>query len=213
MTGKHSSRPLGHARAPMSAIHQDPLRRWYGGAAVLVIVLLIVLSIGVVFGRTAGVGTPIIAEPRLPEYPAGGLSPIDPPPPTPDPKSPTTSPVRRSPAPRTTTTPPGTADLTARYIVYTSWDEGLVVGIEVTNHSRNARPWSVKVVHQRSDGVRVTEVWNAELEQGGATTNVFTGGDLAPGATLTLGFKATKSVTRAVRPTTCVVGRVACQVV
>jgi hypothetical protein len=59
----------------------------------------------------------------------------------------------------------------------------------------------------------VTEVWNAELEQGGATTNVFTGGDLAPGATLTLGFKATKSVTRAVRPTTCVVGRVACQVV
>jgi hypothetical protein len=87
-----------------------------------------------------------------------------------------------------------------------------VVGIEVTNHSRRALPWSVKVIHDRSDGVRVKELWNADLKQGGATTNVLTGGDLAPGATLTFGFKATKWVTRPVRPTTCVVGRTPCRI-
>ena len=242
--GKHSSRPVGHARALMFAVHQHPLRRWYSGVAVLVVVLLLVMSIGVLFGRTTGAGYPIIVEPRVPAFPVGGLAPADPSPPFPGPsflvtgtpssqnvpspvetatgtatpsrrvppKSRPTSPPRRTPTPRPTTAPSRGADLTARYIVYTSWDEGFVVGIEVTNHSRRALPWSVKVIHDRSDGVRVKELWNADLKQGGATTNVFTGGDLAPGATLTFGFKATKWVTRPVRPTTCVVGRTPCRI-
>lgn len=169
----------------------------------LVGVLSVVLSIGVLLGRTAVGDHPTADAPRFPE---GGL--VDPPPPVLAPSLPATrTPGRAQPnASGTATVSPG-RDVTARYIVHTSWHDGLVVGIEVTNHSRRSQPWSVKVVHRRSDGVRVKDLWNAELAQDDATTNVFTGGDLAPGATLTFGFTAAKRVDGTVRPTTCVVGR------
>ena len=85
-----------------------------------------------------------------------------------------------------------------------SWDNGFVAGVLLTNPTATARSWRVDVRHDPDAGVRVTTAWNADLQRSGSTT-VFTGGPLAPGASQTFGFEATKRVTGPVRPTSCTV--------
>lgn len=106
-----------------------------------------------------------------------------------------------------TATPPGAP--AARYAVASSWDTGFIGGVLLSNPTGTALSWRVVVTHDPDAAVRVTTAWNADLERSGATT-VFTGGPLAPGASQTFGFEATKRVTGAVRPISCTVNDVAC---
>lgn len=138
-------------------------------------------------------------------------APAPPPPPRTRPPETEKPPSKPKPTP-TKTTPRPSGRITARYVVHSSWHDGFTVGIQVTNDTNTTQDWSVKVVHERSDVVRVKELWNASLKQGGATTNVFTGGALAPGASVTFGFKASKGVSHPVRPTDCVVKNGGCRV-
>lgn len=98
---------------------------------------------------------------------------------------------------------------TARYAVASSWDTGFIGGVLLTNPTGTARSWRVVVTHDPDVAVRVTTAWNATLQRSGATT-VFTGGPLAPGASQTFGFEATKRVTGPVRPVSCTVNGAAC---
>jgi hypothetical protein len=106
---------------------------------------------------------------------------------------------------------PAPGGLTADYTVSGSWDTGFVVGVLLTNPTDRPQPWRVVVTHDRADGVRVTNAWNASLSRDGATV-VFTGGPLAPGATQTFGFEATKRAGGPVRPTSCTVNGASCVV-
>lgn len=126
--------------------------------------------------------------------------------PSPTDGSPSTRPPETSPPGHST--PAGS--VTARYIVYSSWPDGFTTGIELANHTGTTQTWKLKLVHERADGVRVKELWNATLQQGGATTNVFVGGALAPGATLNFGFNASKTSRNAVHPTSCTINNRAC---
>jgi hypothetical protein len=98
---------------------------------------------------------------------------------------------------------------TARYAVASSWDTGFIGGVLLTNPTGTALSWRVVVTHAPDAGIRVTTAWNAALQRSGATT-VFTGGPLAPGASQTFGFEATKRVAGPVGPTACTVNGVAC---
>jgi hypothetical protein len=102
-----------------------------------------------------------------------------------------------------------TGALAARYVVSSSWETGFVGGVLVTNPTGAPLSWRVVVSHDPGAGVRVTTTWNADLTRSGSTA-VFTGGPLAPGASQTFGFEATKQVTGSVRPTDCTVNGVAC---
>ena len=89
--------------------------------------------------------------------------------------------------------------LKATYAVGASWDTGFTCGVTVTNVSKTPRSWTVTVRYDGSAGVRVTQVWDATLTRQG-NTNIFRGGPLAPGATQSFGFEATKRTNGPVRP-------------
>lgn len=116
------------------------------------------------------------------------------------------------PAPRQTTTPPPApaAAFTGRYVPGMTWDRGFIGSVEVTNQTGPARTWTVKLTYDSSAGVRLGNTWNAQVIRQGDTF-VFTGGPLTPGASITLGFEASKQVSGGIRPTACAVDGVPCR--
>jgi hypothetical protein len=99
--------------------------------------------------------------------------------------------------------------VTAQYAVTGSWDTGFVAGVLLANPTGTARSWQVVVRHASAAGVRVTTFWNAQVTRNCDTTT-FSGGPLAAGATQTFGFEATKQASGPVRPTSCLVNGLAC---
>ena len=91
-----------------------------------------------------------------------------------------------------------------------SWDRGFIGGVEVTNKSGPARTWTVKLTFDPSARVGVGNTWNAQISRQG-NTFVFTGGQLAPGGTVILGFEASKQVRGKIQPATCTVDGAPCQ--
>lgn len=117
------------------------------------------------------------------------------------------------PTPRQTTRPPTPAPPAAfsgRYTAGTSWDQGFIGGVEVTNKSGTARTWTVKLTFASNAGVGVSNTWNAQLNRQG-NTFVFTGGQLAPGTKISMGFEATKQVRGKIQPATCTIDGAPCQ--
>ncbi|UQU63897.1 cellulose-binding domain-containing protein [Couchioplanes caeruleus] len=134
--------------------------------------------------------------------------------------SPTPSPSRTSAKPsarattkppvRTTTTPPpAVASFTARYQSGASWDHGLIAAVQVTNTGAAAGTWRVTISFDSRAGVRVTNVWNAQVSHNGDTW-AFTGGPVAAGADASFGFQATKQTRGSARPTACSIGGTPC---
>ena len=129
---------------------------------------------------------------------------------------PTTTKATTTPTATKTTKPPATtpptpaASFTARYSTGASWDRGLVAWIQVTNTGSTAHTWKVTVTYESRAEVRVTSAWNAEVSKDG-DTSVFTGETLAPGASITFGYEATKQARGRVQPKTCTVEGTACQ--
>ncbi|WP_158647710.1 cellulose binding domain-containing protein [Actinoplanes sp. ATCC 53533] len=115
------------------------------------------------------------------------------------------------PTPRRTTPPPTPETaLSGRYTTGASWDRGFIGNVDVTNKTGPARTWTVKLTFAPSAGVGVGNTWNAQLSRQG-NTFVFTGGPLAPGSKISLGFEASKQVRGKIQPATCTVDGAPCQ--
>jgi len=118
---------------------------------------------------------------------------------------PTTKPAPR----RTTSPPPPAAAFTARYTSGGSWNRGFIGTLAVTNKTGPARDWTVRLRFDPDAGVRLGNVWNARATRDGDTF-VLTGGPLAPGATASLGFEASKQVRDRIQPSGCTVDGAPC---
>jgi cellulase/cellobiase CelA1 len=158
-------------------------QRLAGGAAVLVVVALVVLGLVLVRGA-----------PRPRAAPTG--------------KSPPPASASASPTPEQSA-PTGVRVLTARYEVRGRWKGGFNAELVVTNlGAQPVEGWTVEL--RMPHGVRVTDAWSADLQQAaGRVTlrsqpwNTYVG----PGGTVHLGFQATGD---AAAPSGCTVNLVPC---
>jgi hypothetical protein len=207
-----------------------PLRRYsfIAGAATLLVVLVSWVAVRAVGPAQPDVRVPLMVQPTVPL--AAGAGPVLTPStpslspsasrsasPSPSPSrsssasrspSPATSRTSTKPAPRRTTAP--SAAFTGTYTVGANWDRGFIGAVTVTNKTGPARNWTVRVTFDERHEVRLGNVWNARVDRQGGTF-VFTGGPLAPGASVTLGFEASKQVRAKIQPTACTVDGAPCQ--
>jgi hypothetical protein len=202
-----------------------PLRRYgfIAGAATLLVVLVSWVAVRAVGPTQPDTRVPLMVQPTVPLAAGAGPSLIETaatpsvlpsaskrPSPTATTRS-TPKPTRKAttkPAPRRTTAP--AAVFTGSYAVARSRDRGFIGAVTVTNKTGPARGWTVRISFDAEAGVRVGNVWNARVDRQGDTF-VFTGGPLAPGASTTLGFEASKQVRGTVRPSGCTVDGTSCQ--
>ncbi|MET8148393.1 cellulose binding domain-containing protein [Actinoplanes sp. NPDC049668] len=128
------------------------------------------------------------------------------------PRTATPKPNTPKPTEKATTkpAPPPPASFTARYSVGASWDRGFVAMVRVTNTGTTARNWTVTISYESRAEVRITNAWNAQLDRQG-DTSVLTGGPLAPGASFSFGFEASKQVRNRIQPTGCTVDGTPCR--
>ena len=97
-------------------------------------------------------------------------------------------------------TPATEARVTAGYRLVSTWSGGFVSNVKITNPAGTPSTWTVSLKFADSAGVDVVQYWNARIDQDG-DTKVFSGGPLAPGASVTFGFNASKDTTSKVNPT------------
>jgi hypothetical protein len=209
-----------------------PLRRYgfIGGAATLLVVLVSWVAVRAVGPAQPDTRVPLMVQPTMPlaAGAAPSLVPSARPSGTPSAtpsvtpasrsaspsaskrrasKPPTTKPKRsRTPAPK----PSPAAAFTGTYSAGGSWERGFIGAVQVTNKSGPARGWTVRITFADRAGVRVGNTWNARVDRQG-NTFVFTGEPLAPGATTTLGFQASKQVRGKIEPTACTVDGASCR--
>jgi hypothetical protein len=119
--------------------------------------------------------------------------------------------VSAAPVPKKSSSRPAVSALSATYTVGSSWQTGFIGGVTVTNNGSSAVAWTVTVRNRSADGVKISSAWNATVSRQG-DTDTFTGGPLAPGATASFGFEATKQATGKVEPAGCTVNQSACRV-
>ncbi len=129
--------------------------------------------------------------------------------------TPTPTPTRTAtPPPTRTATPPPTrtatptsvpADCAASYRIIGQWQGGFQAEVTVRNDGATSTGgWTVRL--DFADGQRITQGWNAELTQSGATAtarNVSWNGVLAPGAQTTFGFLASAGATNSAPAIRC----------
>jgi cellulase/cellobiase CelA1 len=204
-----------------------PLRRYgfIGGAATLLVVLVSWVAVRAVGPVEPEARFPMMVQPTVP-LPVGAApspslvaSPSASASPSP---SVSRSPSKR-PSPkaktRTTTKPPRktpsrspspSAAFAGSYQLARNWDRGFIGVVTVTNKTGPARGWTVRITFPGKAGVRVGNTWNARVDRQGDTF-AFTGGPLAPGATATLGFEASKQVRGQIQPSGCTVDGTSCR--
>jgi hypothetical protein len=137
----------------------------------------------------------------------------------------TPAPIRRTAAPGrllptgppTTAAPSGAparpeqrpAGVTATYVLTSSFADGFVPNVIVRNRTGAAQRWEVRLAYPPEFRVRVVNSWNATLRSGTGEL-VFTGGPLAAGAEIKMGFQAAKARPAQPKPTACSVNGVRC---
>ena len=213
-----------------------PLRRYgfIGGAATLLVVLVSWVAVRAVGPTQPDTRVPLMVQPTMPLAAGAEPSlvasarPSGTPSATPS-ASPSATPASRSASPsaskrrtskpsatkpkrpRKATPPPSpAATFTGTYSAGGSWERGFIGAVQVTNKSGPARRWTVKITFADRAGVRVGNTWNARVDRQG-NTFVFTGEPLAPGASTTLGFQASKQVRGKIEPTACTVDGASCR--
>lgn len=118
--------------------------------------------------------------------------------------------TKKAPAgtPRTTAAAPTkaatTGGLTAKYVLGSTWDDGLVAGVIVGNPTGTDRRFEVRITYPADYQVRVQNAWNATLRSG-AGTIVLAGGPIRAGGELMIGFQASKARPSTANPTSCTV--------
>ena len=220
MPGKHSTGQLGLPRYSFIA-----------AAATLLVILVAWVAVRAT-GPSQEKAPVLVVPPSTPVVEAGAVLPSTTPPtaspsasasPSPSPSrtrtaspSPSRSPAQPSVRPTRTTKPPApttpaaSASFSARYQNGGSWDRGFIAGVQVTNTGNAPGDWKVSVSFDGRAGVRVTNAWNAQVSRNGDTWT-FTGGPLAPGASVSFGFQASKQTRGSVRPSGCVANGTPCR--
>ena len=125
-----------------------------------------------------------------------------------------TAPATARHSPTATRSPSPTrvaASVSAAYTVSSNWATGFIAGVHLTNTGQTPANWTIVISHDDRAGVRITDAWNATLTRQG-NTNMLTGGPLAPGSSLNVGFEATKKAAGPVRPSRCTVNQSTCSV-
>ncbi|MEU4214690.1 cellulose binding domain-containing protein [Actinoplanes sp. NPDC026623] len=225
----------------MSAKHSTPfpLRRYsfIGGASTLLVVLVAWVAVRAVGPSQQDGLTPLMMQPPIavaenepsvipwgspeasePASESVASSPSASKSSTPTPSKSTIRPSTIAPKPteKATTRPPvktpptPAASFTARYTTGASWDRGFTAWVRVTNTGKTARNWTVTLTYDSGADVRIGNAWNAHLERKDGA-NVLTGGPLAPGASFSFGFEASKQVRNKIKPTGCTVDGAQCQ--
>ena len=207
-----------------------PLRRYsfIAAAATLLVVLVSWVAVRAVGPAEADPRTPLMVQPTVPlAMTTPSASPSQSPSASPSVTSPSASPspspspsrsrlatptvAARKPTktatPRRTTAAP--AAFTGQYRLASTWDRGFIAGITVTNKSGPARAWTIRLSYAEEAGVRLGNVWNARQSREGDTF-VLTGGPLAPGASIMVGFQASKQVRSQIRVASCTVDGTPC---
>ncbi|GIF19158.1 hypothetical protein Ate02nite_18880 [Paractinoplanes tereljensis] len=77
-----------------------------------------------------------------------------------------------------------------------------MASVRVKNVGGTAESWSVTVSHSGQDNLRLAGTWNARGSQSGDNLT-FTGGPLAPGASISFGYQVSKSGRGNARPSGC----------
>ncbi|WP_305789590.1 cellulose binding domain-containing protein [Symbioplanes lichenis] len=124
------------------------------------------------------------------------------------------APRRSSPTPSASPSPSPSATpsvvLSATYKTGASWREGFIGWLTVRNKGEKPATWTVTVTFPSRADVRLGPVWNARATTSGDTVT-FTGGPLAPGASVDAGFSAGKSTRGKVAPVSCSIAGRSCQ--
>jgi hypothetical protein len=105
------------------------------------------------------------------------------------------------------------AGLTARYATTSTWDNGFVATVELTNGSVHAvQRWEVRLTYPGNVTIPAGSSWNA-TQQGSTGTVIFTGGPLPAAQKQSFGFQATKAAQsqQAFAPTACTVNDAYCE--
>ena len=133
--------------------------------------------------------------------------------PTPSASSSETTTPTAAPAPSAPSGPPSRgpgsppappAEVTARYVLSSSWDQGFVANVDVANVSGRAQTFDVRLTFPDNVVITVTGFWNATPAVTGSGLT-FSGDPLTPGGTITFGFQAEKNRPSRVNPTSCTV--------
>ena len=228
-----SPRPPRRAKGPpLPGKHSTtlPLRRYsfIAAAATLLIVLVSWVAVRAVGPAEADQRTPLMVQPTVPltgtsEPPSSAPSPSASPSttsasPSPSPsrsRSATPTAAARTPTktvtPRKTTAAPTPTSFAAQYRLASTWDRGFIAGVTVTNKSGPARAWTIRLSYAEEAGVRLGNVWNAQQSREGDTF-VLTGGPLAPGASIMVGFQASKQVKSQIKVASCTVDGAPCAI-
>jgi cellulase/cellobiase CelA1 len=195
LPGKHTSTPLGRLLAALPG-NSEHLRRAWTTTIIVVAATAFVLSMIWVRDVSGSGPRPLMVQPAastLPVY-------ADPVPSPPVPiRSPSAAP---SPAAHRATSTRAKTPLrpeksaapavTARYRTGADWDRGFIAMLRVHNTSKTAQNWSITIRFDDRSGVRIGPVWNAVTSRNGDATVLRGSSPLAPGATLNVGFEATK---------------------
>jgi cytoskeletal protein RodZ len=213
LPAKHSVRAFSTARLVLSF-------------AVAIMVLLVVWVAVRAVGPAEASRQPSVLLPSMPQVPVGpsptsspslspaasrsaspSASPSASASSSPPSKRPTSAPTSRPPKthkPIATSTPSARPNLAGSLTVTASWQQGYVAMARVVNNGSAPAGWTMTVNHSDLPDLRLRGVWGARGDQSGDTLT-FTGATLAPGASATFGYQATKSGRGGARPSGCAV--------
>lgn len=195
--------PLGRILAALPG-HGAHLRRAWTAAIIVIAATAFVLSMIWVRNVSGSGPRALMVQPAASPQPVYVAA--DPSPPVPF-ISPSATLAVGAPAPRRSTskapakrkappvrvagaaTAPAKPTVTATYRVGATWDRGFIAALQVRNTAKTPQTFKIMIRFNNQSGVRIGPVWNAVTGHNGDAT-VLTGGPLAPGATLNVGFQA-----------------------
>jgi hypothetical protein len=198
LPGKHTPTRLSRLlSAAFPDQHSVVRRAWMLTGAILAAAALVGSMVWVRAATGSG-PRPLMVQPAVPV--ASAIATLVPSPPVPL-RSPSPTPslrraaappptARKSPA-RTSPATPRPPALTATYMAGANRGRGYFVMLLVRNPGSTPQSWSVSLRYDPAAGVRVGQAWNATVTTRGDTT-VLSGGPLAAGATVSVGFQATQ---------------------
>ncbi|MFC7531346.1 cellulose binding domain-containing protein [Actinoplanes sp. GCM10030250] len=116
-----------------------------------------------------------------------------------------------SPTPSRAASPTPVNDLDATYTTTASWRDGFVGAVKIVNNGSVARDFTVTVTYPSGADLRIRGDWNGSAEASGNRVTL-RGTALAPGASITAGYQASKDGNDSSRATGCTVGGGTCRV-
>ncbi|MEV6299561.1 cellulose binding domain-containing protein [Actinoplanes sp. NPDC051861] len=211
-----------------------PARLVLGFAAAILVALVGWVAVRAGASTPTDAGGPVIVQPSVPAEvvvpqaveasltPSFSVSPSSPSPsvsrsPSPTPsksrkpkRSPSSSPSSTAPSPSRSSSSPPPAPVNvfdATYTTTASWRDGLIGSVRIVNNGSAPRDWTVTITY--SGDLSIRGEWNGRASASGSRVTL-SGGPLAPGASVTAGYQASRNGSS--RATGCTIGGGSCRV-